>query len=305
MKLLQNHAMHPVLILLPDFLLILFGFALRRSGFLSAAFLAEAEKFVYFILFPPLLFRALARAELDVTASLPMLGAGLLFTLAAFALGCAAKPLFRLSHTSFAAGNQGAYRFNSYVAFAVMGALAGEPGIATIALLCGSMVPIVNLLAVWQLARHSQQSMLAELARNPIIWGISAGLAANLSGLSVPGPLFSAISHLADAALPLGLITVGAGLRFASLRRYAGPLVYWNSIKLLLAPLLALAAADVLGISGLYRQALLVMSMLPTATSAYILAVRMQGDGQLAAAVVTTSTLCAMLTMPLLLGWLL
>lgn len=290
--------------LLPDFLLILCGFALRRSGFMSAAFLAEAERFIYFILFPPLLFRALARAELDFAASVPMLAAGLLFTVAAFMLGNVAKPLFKLPQASFAAGNQGAYRFNSYVAFAVMGALAGEPGIATIALLCGAMVPVVNLFAVWQLAHGSERGMLYELSRNPIIWGICSGLAANVSGLQVPVPLFAAISHLADAALPLGLITVGAGLRFESLRRFAGPLLYWNGIKLLAAPLVALTAANLLGISGLYRHTLLVMSMLPTATSAYILAVRMQGDGKLAAAVVTTSTLAAMLTMPLLLSWL-
>ena len=112
--------MNPALILLPDFLLILSGFALRRSGMLSPAFWAEAEKFVYFILFPALLFRALARAELDFAASLPMLASGLLFTGAGFLLGNAAKPLFRLSQASFAAGNQGAYRFNTYVAFAVM-----------------------------------------------------------------------------------------------------------------------------------------------------------------------------------------
>ena len=50
---------------------------------------------MYFVLFPPLLFRALARAQLDLAASLPMLAAGLLFTACAFVLGSAAKPLFR------------------------------------------------------------------------------------------------------------------------------------------------------------------------------------------------------------------
>jgi predicted permease len=293
--------MDTALILIPDFLLILFGFALRRSGWLAPAFWGEAEKFVYFVLFPPLLFRALARAQLDLAASLPMLAAGLLFTACAFVLGSAAKPLFRLPQPSFAAGNQGAYRFNTYVGFAVMGTLAGEPGIATIALLCGSMVPVVNVMAVGQLAHGSERGMLYELLRNPIIWGICSGLAANLSGLPIPGPLFAAIDHLAAAALPLGLITVGAGLRFAALRRHAGPLLYWNAIKLLLLPAIAVLATGLLGVSGIYRQAALVMSMLPTATSAYILAVRMQGDGELAAAVVTTSTLAAMLTMPLLL----
>ena len=41
---------------------------------------------------------------------------------------------------------------------------------------------------------------------------------------------------------------------------------------------------------------------LPAATSSYILAVRMGGDGRLAAALVTSTTLAAMLTIPLWLG---
>lgn len=296
--------MSPALILLPDFLLILSGFALRRSNLLSAAFWAETEKFVYFVLFPSLLFRSLARATLDLQASLPMLALGLCFTVSAFLLGNLAKPLFRMSQQSFAAGNQGAYRFNTYVALAVMGTLAGNDGIAVIALLCGAMVPVVNLMAVWQLSRDSEQGMLQELLRNPIIWGILAGLAANLSGLVIPAPLFKAIDHLAAAALPLGLLTVGAGLRFAAVARHLGPLCYWNIVKLLLLPLLTVSLLPYFGVQGIYRDAALVMSMLPTATSAYILAVRMRADGQLAAAVVTTSTLAGMLTLPLMLSWL-
>ena len=63
--------------------------------------------------------------------------------------------------------------------------------------------------------------------------------------------------HLAAAALPLGLITVGAGLRFAALRRHGGPLLYWNAIKLLLLPAIAVLATGLLGVTGLYRQAAL------------------------------------------------
>lgn len=294
--------MNPALVLLPDFLLILFGHALRRSGLFSGQFWSDAEKFIYFVLFPPLLFRALARAQLDFQASVPMLLTGVLFTLAGFVAALAARHFFTLSSASFAAGQQAAYRFNTYVGFAVIGALSGPPGLAAIALLAGVMIPLVNLLAVWQLARAGGGRLWGELARNPLIWGIVAGLSANLSGLSVPDWLFHAAGYLADSALPLGLITVGAGLRFAAVRAHLGPVCYWTAIKLVLVPAVALALAAVFGLTGVYRQAALVMALLPTATSTYILAVRMGGDGTLAASLVTVSTLAAMVSMPLFLA---
>lgn len=292
-------------VLLPDFALIVSGFLLRRAQVVGGAFWPELEKFVYFVLFPPLLFCALARAELDVASSVPMLAAGVLFTVAGFVLAMPAGRLFALPPPAFAAGQQAAYRFNSYVGFAVISTLAGDAGIATIALLFGALIPLVNLMAVWQLSRAGDGRLLAELARNPLIWGIVAGLAVNLAGVAVPDPLFDAARLLADAALPLGLIAIGAGLRFAGARRHLAPVVYWTVVKLALLPLMAYALAAWFGIGGVYQSALIVMAALPTATSTYILAVRMGGDGPLAALLVTVSTLSAMLTLPVVISTLL
>jgi predicted permease len=66
---------------------------------------------------------------------------------------------------------QCAYRFNSYIALAVAGMLFGSPGIATMGLIVGAAVPVVNLVSVWMLARHGEVGLLREVARNPLIWG--------------------------------------------------------------------------------------------------------------------------------------
>ncbi|MFW2133495.1 AEC family transporter, partial [Ectothiorhodospira haloalkaliphila] len=73
-------------------------------------------------------------------------------------------------------------------------------------------------------------------------------------------------------------------------------------VKLIAVPAIALGAAMLLGVSGVYLAAALVLAALPTASSAYILAVRMGGDGQIVAALIATHTLAAAITLPL---WLL
>ena len=55
--------MSSVLLLLPDFALILLGFGLRRAMHLGDHFWVGLEKLIYFVLFPALLFHAIARTR--------------------------------------------------------------------------------------------------------------------------------------------------------------------------------------------------------------------------------------------------
>ena len=74
---------------------------------------------------------------------------------------------------------------------------------------------------------------------------------------------------------------------------------YILAVKLLLLPLVAIFAGPLLGLSGLYYHVAILFAALPTASSAYILAMRMGGDGQSVAWLISASTLASMLTMPL------
>ena len=87
--------MQTVLLLLPDFTLILIGAALRRHGGFGDAFWAGLERLVYFVLFPALLFSALARAQLDFGETGPLVAAGLLSMFAGFVLVFLARPWMR------------------------------------------------------------------------------------------------------------------------------------------------------------------------------------------------------------------
>jgi predicted permease len=70
-------------------------------------------------------------------------------------------------------------------------------------------------------------------------------------------------------------------------------------VKLAIVPAIAWGLARALGISGLEARVLILCAALPTATNAYILAIRMTGDGGAVATQVTVGTLLSMVTIPL------
>src|SRR5688572_6038921 len=209
-------------LLAPDFLLIALGFVLRRAFSYPDDFWTGLEKVVYFVLFPALLFKALAQARIEAGPAVTLLETVLLATLVIMALAWAARWMFSASASSHASAFQCAFRFNSYVGFAVLGRMHGDTGIAAMAILQSLMVPLVNVAAVWALAHHAKSGMFAELARNPLIIATLSGIAWNASGFPLPSVAADTLGLLAQAALPLGLIAVGASARNTGARVHAG-----------------------------------------------------------------------------------
>ncbi|MBK6401589.1 MAG: AEC family transporter [Rhodocyclaceae bacterium] len=296
--------MATTLALLPDFLLILLGHALRRWLHLGDHFWGGLEKLVYFIFFPALLFNALARANLDWATAAPLLSTGLLIMLTGMVLGGLARWLFAMSPVSFASQFQCAFRFNTYIGLAVAAKLHGAPGLAAMGLLTGAMVPPANIAAVGMLARHGGTSLLSELARNPLVIGTLAGLLWNVSGLVLPVPAAQFLGRLADAAITLGLLAVGAALKLDHLPGGGyGSATWFLSVKLLILPLAALGLGRWFDLDAMYRDIALIFAALPTSSSAFILARRMGGDGRSVAWLISASTLAAMVTLPLWLAF--
>ena len=296
--------MQTALLLLPDFALILLGVAIRRWMHLGDHFWIGVEKLVYFILFPALLVNAIIRTHLDLAAALPLLGTAFAAMLGGMLLGLLPKPFSRLPALTYASMFQCAYRFNSYIALAVAGMLFGAPGIATMGLIVGAAVPLANLVSVWMLARHGEVGLWREVARNPLIWGTSAGFLLNLAGFLPPPPLQAFLQRLADASIALGLITVGAALRLEGIAGVRGLASWLFVVKLVGLPLIALTVGAALGLEGLNYQVVVLFAALPTASSAYILTMRMGGDGRSVAWLISATTLGSMITLPLWAAWL-
>jgi predicted permease/CheY-like chemotaxis protein len=201
-----------------------------------------------------------------------------------------------------ASGAQVAFRFNSYVALAVVERVAGAPGVAAIALVIALAVPLCNVAAVWPLARHGGHRFGRELARNPLIVATVAGLLFNLFGWRLPELAATTLGRIGTAALPIGLMAVGAGLRLGALREGPALAAGLLAIRHAVLPLAALAWVWATDLPPAEQLVLVIFAALPTASSGYVLAVRMGGHGPYVAGLVTVSTLLGMASLPLALA---
>jgi hypothetical protein len=291
--------MPDALLLLPDFTLIVLGWLLCRHTALNRSVWDGVERLVYYLLFPALLFSAILRHPLQPSAAAALAACGLGVVLLGVTLAYALRLWPGVDAKLHASGAQVAFRFNSYVALALAERLAGIQGVAWIALLVALCVPLCNVAAVWPLARHGGQGFWRELARNPLILSTMAGLACNLLGLRLPELATTTLVRIGAAALPLGLMAVGAGLTFGGLKRapaLAGALL---TIRHAILPAAAIAMSLALAMPPAQQAIVVAFAALPTASSAYVLAARMGGEGSFVAGLVTMSTLIGMAGLPL------
>lgn len=290
--------MKTALLLLPDFALIALGWWLGRRHFTERSFWSGLERLVYHVLFPPLLFTSIAQANLGtpglggavaVAVGTTMIGIVLAFLVTRMRLA----PM--LTSVSCA---QCAYRFNSYIALALAARMYGEQGLAVTALITALVVPLANFSAVAMLARGAGKNLIGELTRNPLILATLGGLMFNFLGGDFPEPVWTVLKRLGAASLALGLIAVGAGLKFSGVQHRAliGAIL---SIKHVAMPLAAAALAIGFGLTGVALGVAIMFAAFPTASSAYILAARMGGDADSVAATVSLSILIGMLTLPM------
>ena len=291
--------MSTALLLLPDFLLIVLGFVLCRHTALNRGVWDAVERLVYYLLFPVLLFNSILKSPLQPGQTLSLAAASVGTVASGIALVFAIGRWPGVNARLHASGAQTAFRFNSFIALALAERLGGPTGLAWMALSIALCVPLCNVAAVWPLARHGGHSYGRELLRNPLILSTVAGLIANLAGLRFPEAMATTLQRIGLAALPLGLMGAGASLRWGGLRAAPGLATSFMMIRHAILPAVAIGLTAALALPPEQRTIVVLFAALPTASSAYVLASRMGGDGAFVAGLVTLSTLLGMLSVPL------
>ena len=285
-------------LLFPDVATILCGFGLRRYWFREEAFWNGLENLVYFILFPALLFVSVTKINLyavDVGV-MPLAAASI--TLCGIALS--ALIVFWKPDLTTRSCAQCAYRFNSYIAISLMGSLVGTEGVALTAIMISAAVPIANVAAVITLAQgrgYGWGGLMRQLGTNPLILSILGGVLFNLAGGHLFEPIEAWLTRMGQSAITLGLLAVGASLRFNALKNWqvmAGIILIRHAIL----PILALIISALWVTSDVSRTVIVLFAAYPTASSAYILASRMGGDAPSVAVLVSLSTLLGMFSIP-------
>ncbi len=290
--------------LAPVFLLIALGYVLRRIDFAGEAFWPDAERLVYWVLFPALLLLNTAAADLEgVRLGPTVLALALAITVMA-GLTLALRPALGLPSPAFTSAFQAGIRCNVYVGLAAAAALHGAAGVGTFALVTAVVVPLVNVYCVVVLvhyagARTGPWVLARAVASNPLILACLAGFGLNLLGLELPGLPHATLDILGRSSLALGLLCVGAALDFERLRRARAALSVGTGLKLAVLPVVMALALRAFGIDGMVAAAAVLYAALPIAPSSYVLARQLGGDAPLMAGMITLTMLVAVVTVPL------
>lgn len=293
--------------LAPVFLMIALGWVLRARGPFSGTFWSDAERLVYWLLFPALLFVTTATSDLMALRIVPVAVALVAAVLTVAGLTFAFRPWLGLDDAAFTSVFQGAIRSNAYVGLAAAASLYGEAGLAMISLVIVVVVTTVNLLSVGVLVHFGRRasgwrSLFLGVAQNPLIIACIAGFALNLAGLELLALAHETLQIMGRASLALGLLCVGAGLDLSRLTQDRRAVVAACALKLLVIPSATALFCRSLGIEGLTAAAAILFTAMPVSASSYVLARQLEGDAPLMAALITLTTVAAVITVPLMLA---
>jgi hypothetical protein len=294
--------------LLPVFLLIVAGLVLRRTLVPEETHWLGVERLAYFVMFPALIVDTLARVDLS---EVPVAGVGatLVGAILAMTVVCLLlrEPLARrldVNGAAFTSIFQGATRWNGYVALAIAAGLFGRVGIALVSVAMAVIIPLLNVLNVYVLARYAAdgaldwRNVVRALLRNPFIWSCAVGIALNLLRLPLPAPVQAVADALGRSSLALGLLLVGAGLDPGGVLRPQPASIVATALRLVLMPAMAIGLGVLLGLSGPSLAVVAIVASVPSASSAYVLARQMGGDAPLVAQILTLQTVVAVVTVP-------
>lgn len=284
----------------PIFALIFIGYGLKRLQFPAEGFWPLLDKLTYYVLVPALLVHRLATASLEGTSDAAMmvkvvLGVLLLMS----ALLMAVQYVIKFSGPVYSSVYQGVIRYNTYVYFALVDALYGDEGIVLAAFLITFVIPVINVFCVSTFGlyvsegRFSFKNLAKSVVTNPLILACLLGGFLNFSTIGLPFVLEPIMALLGAPGIPLGLLSIGVGLRFRSLGTFK-PDFWISSVgKLIVMPLMMLGACFAVGLEGLMRDIVILFGAMPTAAAAYILARQMGGDVELMSTLITGQTLLA------------
>jgi malonate transporter and related proteins len=298
--------------LIPVFLIILTGWALRHFGLINGSSWIGFEKVTFHVLMPALVTMAIVTTDFGNVSISQLaflaIAPALIVTLLLLLFRNTWQRVLGIDGAAFTSVFQGSTRWNAFVAFGLVLQLYGKPGLSILSVAICVLVPFVNVVSAYVLSRYGRDgkplnplALARTLALNPFIWSTTLGLIIKLSGIPLPKIVLSYGDILGRSALATGLLLVGSGLVFSTLRGYFKPLTVSLALKLVLSPIIAGELGLLMGFSGAALAVPVIVSAAPSAASAFVMARQNGGDPELMAAILTVQTLASVITLPLLL----
>lgn len=291
---------------LPIFLLIILGKVLKTTKIISDEFTKTADRYVFRIALPALLFLDLT--ENNVGSAFD--GKYVLFcfsvTIFSIAVLWGLTEKFMKNEEQKGAFIQGSYRSSAAIlGLAFINNMYDSVGMAPLMII--GCVPLYNIFAVIILTlkgdnggkKPNMKETFINVMKNPILLSILIALPFALLNLHFPSFVNKAIGSVANTATPLALISIGASFEGKKALKKMKPTLLASFIKLILLAGLFLPLAVFFGYRNQELMALLVMLGSPTTVSSYIMAKNTGNDGILTSSIIVLTTLLSSLTLTL------
>lgn len=296
--------------IIPVFIAIFIGNGLRRINILPLEFWSGLEKLCFLLLYPALIFITINRAnftELSLGKIVIALSIAIgLMSLLTLALWPAFKRL-KVSGPTFSSVFQSSIRWNGFLALVIAENMFPPEAAALVGLVMAAIIVPVNVFSVAVIAwfttsNPNYRSVLKQIAINPLIIAACLGILLRYLPGGIPNPIMDGLQLLARAALGMGLLSIGAGLRLGDLFKPAIAVYFPTFLKLIVFPVLLISCAVLIGIRGPELSYLALCASVPTAMNGYVLARQMGGDADNYAITVTVQTVVAFFSIPAVLA---
>jgi predicted permease len=296
-------------VVLPLFLLIATGYALKQVRFVSETFLLEANRFVFKFPLPLMLFQNIRNTfdgSFIAVYNTRLVLAAFIGVVAVIAVLLVAVPLFGKRRATTGSLIQGIYRSNFIIyGLPLATGMYGDSAIIPVSMLLGMVIPVYNILAIIILTFFSETksgssiSLLATVKNifmNPLILACIAGFIAGELDIRFPVFFEKPVDEISKIATPLALLVMGGLFKFRGLMDNFMTVFVASTVKLLVIPLFAIIVFVYMGFRELELAALLCLFATPTAVASYIMAENMGCDGEIAAHIVVMSTALSAIT---------
>lgn len=293
---------------MPVFLVMVLGYILKQIGMFTEEFCSVANRYVFKVALPVLLFRDIAQTDLyaDFDFAFVLYCAGIT-TVMFLGIWFLTAKLMK-DQSMVGAFSQAAARGSAAVlGIAFVENIYGNAGLTPLMIVAA--VPLFNIYSVIILTfsasggQHGTEAIkkaCINVLKNPIILGILAGLPFSLLQITIPTIPLKAINSVAATATPLALLVVGAGFEGGKALAKIKPTIVAAAIKLVILPAAFLPLAVFLGFHGAEMVAILIMLGSPTTVTCYIMARNMDNDGELSTSIIVLTTLLSSVTLT---GW--
>ena len=282
----------------PILVVLLLGTLFRRGGLVGETFVENGNRLLFNVCMPALLFLATASNPLSLREDLPLavFGVGATFVVVLLLWLVAPAIVTREQRGVFV---QSAFRSNmGMIGLALCLNAYGEEVLARAGLFVAAMIIAYNVLSIIVLT-SDRGRVLRNLARNPILLGVLAGLAWQQLQLPLPQLFELSISYLARMALPLALICIGAALEWNRMRPGRPDILWASGLKMVILPAAITVAAVQVGFRGQDLGILFLMVASPTAMVAFVMARELAPRNDMTAEVIALTTLVMPVTITL------